>query len=37
MNLDEINQKCRDWFEDLTFGVVRAWKDAVPGRKPAPR
>ncbi len=33
MSTAPIIERCQELYEDLDFKVVRAWKDAVPGRK----
>jgi benzoyl-CoA reductase subunit C len=33
MTVAAIVERCEALFEDLTFSAVKAWKDAVPGRK----
>ncbi len=33
MPLDQIVERCQDLYEDLSFGAVRAWKEAGKGRK----
>jgi benzoyl-CoA reductase subunit C len=33
MSVQQIVQRCEQLFEDLSFGAVKQWKAAVPGRK----